>query len=214
MTQATDVATATPAPAAPPQPGALVPAPVASAPAPAATRTPEISADTGEVRRPVLVGAASALLALATVLTCALLVRCLLIMTGDDLNAAGWVVGKINPTPSSLPAVLMPIMAASIILPAAVASGVAAFQSWNGRRWTPVVASVGAGLALLGLLYGGPLSWAAISCHVVGAALLWLPRVRRYHADQTAWLAKLAQPAHVHTMPAHVHYGPLPRYRD
>lgn len=217
MTQAPAVAATTTAPADAVAPGqALAPVPMGPAgiDSGSATRTPEISTDTGEVRRPPMVGVSSALLGLGAALTAAFLVRTLLAMTGDDITAAGWIVRRINPPQSSLKAVLMPVLAAALILPAAVASGLAAFHSWNGRGWARIVAAVGAGLSLLALLYGGPLSWAAIAVHVVGAGLAWLPRVRRYHVEQTAHLAELARPAHTHTMPAHVHYGPVPRYRS
>lgn len=172
-----------------------------------------LSPRTDEITRPALVVAADSVLVAGAVSSGIALVHSLMVMTSGNLPLSGWLVARIDPQPSSWQAVLMPLMNATLLAPAAAAALLAGFHAWNGKKWARNWGIVAVLWSLLGLLVGGPLTWAAIACDAVGAALLWLPPLTRYNRAQTALRLERERPASDVVIPDVVEYGPLPRYR-
>ncbi|MGL5405479.1 MAG: hypothetical protein ACRDAX_01615 [Propionibacteriaceae bacterium] len=187
-------------------------APAIIAPRRAMPSDVSISPRTGEVTRPALVVIATAISTIGSLASIAALIMSLLLMAYKHLPESGWLVSRINPEPSSWQAVLMPLMTASLLIPAVVASGLAAFHSWNGKLWARRWALVAILVSFLGLLVGGPLTWISIAGHLIGNALLWLPSLRRYCQQQTD-LLHVPEQSPRNDIPETIQYGPVARFR-
>lgn len=75
----------------------------------------------------------------------------------------------------------------------ATAPAVAAFNAWNGHRWSRVAALVAVAVGCLAALLGG-WAWAAPVLSLVGAVVLHLPPVTRYFEHWRRFRAGTPQP--------------------
>ncbi|MGJ6980326.1 hypothetical protein ACSDQ9_07315 [Aestuariimicrobium soli] len=113
-----------------------------------------------------------------------------------------------KPDSWSLTAVLLAVAAAGAGAVMVAAPAIAAFNAWNGHKWSRIAALVAVALSCLAILLN---DWAyvAIPLAAVGAGWLWLPAVTRYFA---LWQAFRATPDVYPRDLRNVHYGPEPRY--
>lgn len=151
-----------------------------------------------------------------------------LLYAGALVAAIGWFVGwwrAINitdwysstqmaewwqPRPGSAGSVYIAIAMGAIAGITVTAPAVAAFQAWNGHRWSRVLGLISIGLSFLGILMVPVLSWVPIVLVAMGTAMLYLPNVTLYfdHWQRFRYVAP-PQPS----PPRQVFYGPLPRFR-
>ncbi|MCT1458319.1 hypothetical protein M3G03_01965 [Aestuariimicrobium sp. p3-SID1156] len=113
-----------------------------------------------------------------------------------------------TPRPGSWQSVVWVCVIALVALAVAAGPSIAAFQAWNGWRWSRPVALIAAGLSLLAFLLH-PIALVAIPLAMVGAGVLWLPPVKRYFDHWAAFRAEdIRHPQYFDR----VRYGPLDRY--
>ena len=97
----------------------------------------------------------------------------------------------------------------AIALVVAAAAAIAAYYAWWGYGWTRWAGILAACLSPLTLMMN-PLAMVAMAPVMTGAALLWLPPIRRFAAHWQVVRHPEAQPL---ALAGDVYYGPLPRYR-
>ena len=114
----------------------------------------------------------------------------------------------MNPSPGSLKSIIAAVLMTLAALIVVAAPSIAAFQSWNGHRWSRSVAVGAFVLSFLGLLLN-QIAWAAPPLVAIGTILLWLPPVGRYFDN---WQLFRTPDPQLRELAADVSYGPLPRY--
>lgn len=121
---------------------------------------------------------------------------------------ASRLIMVMNPVPGSLKSIIAAVAMTLAALIVVTAPSIAAFQSWNGHRWSRGV-SVGAFvLSFLGLLLN-QIAWAAPPLVAIGTILLWLAPVGRYF---DSWQRFRTPEPQRRELATDVTYGPLPRY--
>ena len=169
----------------------------------------DISEATGQPRRnPVMLVGASLLYASSLVIVVAFGKFWWDAINITDFHASARLLTWTEPRPGSWQSVVwvcvLALMSAAIV----AAPAVAAFQAWNGYRWSRIAGLIAAALSLLAFLLN---TWAlvAIALAVAGAAVLWLRPVSAYFDQWAAFRAE--EPRHPQVFEA-VKYGRLPRY--
>lgn len=128
----------------------------------------------------------------------------------DTYPTSARLVEWVAPEPGKwLSLTLEGVLAAALVL-AAGSVAVAAFQAWNGWRWSRWAGLVA--LAFAGAFTAITTNWAFIGLGlaVVAMALLFLPPVTRYFRE---WEAVRAEQPTPYRRPARIYYGRLPRFR-
>lgn len=171
---------------------------------PAAARP---STRTGEPRRPVVVGVASALFYLGATLAAAGLLASMYLCI-DDFAGAARLFGVMRTEPGSLWRVLFVALAAIAAVLVIGTAAVTAYYTWAGYAWTKWAGAVAFAVSgLTWLLH--PLTPVAMIPIGVAAGLLWLPAVAAFDARWDA--RRHPAPDAGRTVDA-VFYGPLPRF--
>ena len=121
---------------------------------------------------------------------------------------ASRLIMLMNPSPGSLKSVIAAVLMTLVALIVVAGSSIAAFQAWNGHRWSRSVAIGAFVLSFLGPLLN-QIAWAAPPLVAIGTILLWLPPVGRYFDN---WQLFRTPDPQLRELAADVSYGPLPRY--
>ncbi|MBO1032376.1 hypothetical protein IPV09_13635 [Tessaracoccus sp. SD287] len=123
-------------------------------------------------------------------------------------HASARLLGWTTPRPGSWQSVVWVCVIALLAAATTAAPALAAFQAWNGHRWSRILGLAAAGMSLLTFLLN---SWAlvAIPLAVAGAAVLWLRPVTAYFDRWAAFRAEAPRHPQVYQ---NVAYGRLPRY--
>ena len=169
-----------------------------------------VSGRTGEPVRPVVLGISCGLLVAGAIVSSVGLVKVLWdAATVTGYYTAARVLEWTKPQIVSFLTIVMVLTIGAIGAVVATSAATIAYNAWNGRRWTRVGGIVA--FALSGLTYLlNPLAMVAMIPVAIGAALLWLPEIRRYDA---AWGAIRTAPLVRRGWASNVMYGILPRYR-
>lgn len=173
-----------------------------------ASKDTTVDPRTGEPRRPVLVWIATALLyaGAATVTTG------LLWAFWHSVHAweqAAWLNNIVPTEPGDLIRVAIVTGLFAIAMAIDAAALIAGYHAWRGYRWSRWAGIVAVVLSIAGLAINPIAAW-GMAPIALGAALLWLPPVRRF-LDR--WhVRRHPQPLPPVTA-CDVQYGPLPRYR-
>lgn len=114
-----------------------------------------------------------------------------------------------TPRPGSWQSVVYAILICAIGAAMVTAPALAAFNAWNGHKWSRIAGAVAVGVSLLAFLMN-TLAWVAVPLAMIGAAVLWLPQVTTYFNQ---WARFRAVPPPEPLPFREVEYGPLPRYR-
>lgn len=167
-----------------------------------------VSPATGQPRRhPVMLLANVFLYAAAGVSTGALAMFWWRAIHMQTFPASAHLIEMINPRPGSTASVLAVIGVMIMGTITVAAPSIAAFNSWNGHRWSRVAAIVATVLGCLAYFLH-PWAWFAVPLAAVGAVILWTPPVSRYFEHWRAW----RQPERPERGPlARVRYGPALR---
>lgn len=171
----------------------------------------DISPATGEVRRPRIVAVAAGVLYTGVAVLLYALARIWWHSVQDVFHAAR-IIEWIKPEVSSWQALISPVICALIGLAIGIPAATSAHFGWNGYKLARVGATVATVVSAATWLLT-PWAMASIPFFALGAALLWLPRFRRY-ADDQATLRFRRWAVERHAVPRTLFYGPLPRYRD
>ncbi len=176
-------------------------------PALAPTASP-IDPSTGEPRRPWLAWAALALFFAGAGVTLVALLWGMWLSVRHFADAT-WL-NRAVPTELGDPfrVVLTVATWAAAVLVGGVASTVG-YYAWAGYRWTRWGGLVAVAVGCLSFLGHWLAPWALVPI-VLGAAVLWLPPMRRF---STAWSEHRHPAVEYPPLPDAVAYGPLPRYR-
>ncbi|MGD7733161.1 hypothetical protein ACQCX5_09370 [Propionibacteriaceae bacterium G57] len=126
----------------------------------------------------------------------------------EHFTTSARLMGWLDPRPGSWQSIVWVSVVALIVCVVVAAPALAAFQAWNGHRWSRIAGIVAAVLSALTILLN---NWAlpAIPLAVLGAAVLWLKPVGRYF-DQ--WARFRADEPRERKIFTRVNYGRLPRY--
>ncbi|MGO4957039.1 hypothetical protein ACTQ49_07175 [Luteococcus sp. Sow4_B9] len=169
-----------------------------------------ISANTGQPRRAKLMVAANVLLHGASLVSAAALAwswwRAIHMHTFAHSST---LVELWQPRPGGWRSVVAVTLVFAIGGITTAAPAIAAFNSWNGHRWSRIAAIVAVVVGCLGWLIS-PWALLAPALAALATILLWLPPVTRYFGHWERFRAGTPAPL----APAErVVYGPLPRYR-
>lgn len=169
-----------------------------------------LSAQTGQPRRDPTMLVGMGLLYTSSLVTAAAFAK----FWWDAINMAHFhastrLLTWTEPRPGSWQSMVWVGVVALIALAMMTAPAVAAFQAWNGHRWSRIAGIIAAAVSLLAILLND-WAWPAIPLAIVGAAVLWLGKVGEYFDNWAAFRAEA--PRHPRTF-EQVTYGPLDRYR-
>lgn len=168
-----------------------------------------LSESTGQPRRdPVMLVGAGCLYAASAVVAVAFGKFWWEAINVNNFHASARLLAWTEPRPGSWQSIVCVCVLALVTVVVAAAPSIAAFQAWNGHRWSRVAGVVAAVVSLATFLLH---SWAlaAIALTLVGAGILWLPAVSRYFDQWSAFRAE--EPRHPQTFDR-VRYGRLDRY--
>ena len=169
---------------------------------------PLVDPRTGEPPRPWQLWASVALLHLGAVLALAGLLWAMWTSI-DHFAEAAWLHRVVPTELGDLSRVALVTGTTAIALVVAAAAAIAAYYAWWGYGWTRWAGILAACLSPLTLMMN-PLAMVAMAPVMTGAALLWLPPIRRFAAHWQVVRHPEAQPL---ALAGDVYYGPLPRYR-
>jgi|GEM_PF-857518 len=168
-----------------------------------------ISSATGQPRRAKVMVVANLLLNAAAVISAVALARSWwLAMHMPSFLASSRLVELWQPRPGGWRSVVAVTLVALIGTVLVSAPAVAAFNAWNGHRWSRIAAVVATVLGGLAYLIG-PWAWPAPVLSALGAVLLFLPPVTRYFSHWQRFRDGNPVPL---SPQRDVVYGPLPRY--
>lgn len=171
----------------------------------------EISPATGQPRRhPVMLVGAGLLYASALVTVVAFALFWWQAITMNDFHGSARLLGWTTPRPGSWQSIVWVCVLALAAVAVAAAPAVAAFNAWNGHRWSRVAGLVAVAVTLLAIL-GNTAALFAIPLAALGAAVLWLPPVAGYF---DRWAAFRADDVPQPRLVDEVRYGPLDRYLE
>lgn len=168
-----------------------------------------ISPNTGQPRRhPVMVAANVFLYGAAAVNAASLITAWWRAIHIEHFPTATRLIELINPRPGSLASIITVVGMVAIGLVMVTVPALAAFNSWNGHRWSRIAALLSIAVGALAW-FMNDLAWWSIPPAAIGALLLWLPPVGQYFTQWELFRGPESPPAPTQTA---VVYGPLPRY--
>lgn len=169
----------------------------------------DLSPATGQPRRdPIMLLASGFLYASSAVVTVAFARFWWQAINITHFFNSSRLLGWTEPRPGSWQSVVWVCVIALLMLAAVAAPAIAAFQAWNGYRWSRIAGIIAVAVSGLTVLLND-LALFAIPLAAVGAALLWVPRVGEYF---DRWAAFRAEDEPRPRRPERIHYGPLDRY--
>lgn len=168
-----------------------------------------VSAATGQPRRnPVMIFANVFLYAGAAVSAVSLGIFWWLAIHMETFIQSAQLITRLDPRPGSKESIFAVIAVMAMNTAVIAVLCIAAFQSWNGHRWSRI-AAIFAMLLSCTAYFLHPLAWYVVPFAVVGAVILWLPPVKRYFDN---WDAFRELPVKKGPREEQIHYGPLARF--
>ena len=169
-----------------------------------------LSTATGQPRRhPVMILANVFFYLGATISVVAMAVFWWLAIHMETFIQSAQMITRLDPRPGSKESIFAVIAIMPMNTAVVAALCIAAFQSWNGHRWSRIAGIVSVLLSCTAYFLH-PLAWYAVPFALVGTIILWLPPVGRYFNN---WDAFRKAPAQEAPRIGQIHYGPLVRFK-
>lgn len=123
----------------------------------------------------------------------------------NSANLLQWV----KPDPGKWLSLTLEAVLAAVAALMAAAPAVIGFNAWNGHRWSRVGSVIALALTVGGAVLFSNWGWIAVGFTAVLTILVWLPGVKNYFHQ---WELFRAGPPKRPVDHGKIQYGPLPRY--